>query len=398
MVRVLYIVYWGALEPLGQSLVLPAVMKLAQDEIDLTLVTFEKPEDLANITEAERVRRIFLEHNITWIPLKYHKTPKIPATLFDISAGVANGLRKRLRKRFDIVHGRTFIGGLISLIFSRLSGAKFIYHTEGFYPEEQVDCGVWTTEARAFKAAKKLDDAMYARADGIIALSDKARRIIESKPEISRRGAPVIVVPSCVDLERFKISEGKPNFSGVVKLAYIGSVGGRYLLDKIGRFTAAAKTVNSNVELQIYSRTSRELIAETLSKSGLSNESWQLAALAYREVPDFLSRHHAGFSFLENGLSDGGSPTKVGEYWALGLPVITTPDIGDTEDIIRREKVGVIVEAHDDEAYLKAFRELKLLLADSELSSRCRQAAEKHYNLDTACKDQKDLYKRLSGK
>jgi hypothetical protein len=41
MPRVLYISYWGALEQLGQSLVVPAVKKLANMGVEMTLVTFE---------------------------------------------------------------------------------------------------------------------------------------------------------------------------------------------------------------------------------------------------------------------------------------------------------------------------------------------------------------------
>ncbi len=42
--RILYLVYWGAGEPLGQALVLPSVKRLAQLGARITLVTFEKPE------------------------------------------------------------------------------------------------------------------------------------------------------------------------------------------------------------------------------------------------------------------------------------------------------------------------------------------------------------------
>jgi hypothetical protein len=44
--RVLYLVYWGAGEPLGQALVLPSVRRLAELGAKVTLVTFEKIEDL----------------------------------------------------------------------------------------------------------------------------------------------------------------------------------------------------------------------------------------------------------------------------------------------------------------------------------------------------------------
>ena len=115
VIKVLYISYWGALEQLGQSLVVPAVKKLANMGAEITIITFEKPQDLARTEEVARVRQMFSEDNIEWIPLKYHKDPKIPATLFDITNGIVLGILKRLRKRYDIIHARTFIGGLIGL-------------------------------------------------------------------------------------------------------------------------------------------------------------------------------------------------------------------------------------------------------------------------------------------
>ena len=111
MPRVLYISYWGALEQLGQSLVVPAVKRLARMGARLTLITFEKPHDLARADEMRRVREMFAEDRIDWLPLKYHKDPKIPATLFDMTHGIARGLQKRLTRRFDIVHARTYPGG-----------------------------------------------------------------------------------------------------------------------------------------------------------------------------------------------------------------------------------------------------------------------------------------------
>ncbi|MFV0388975.1 MAG: glycosyltransferase, partial [Pyrinomonadaceae bacterium] len=171
MPRVLYVSYWGALEQLGQSLVVPAVKKLAQMGVDMTLVTFEKPHDLARTDEMERVRSLFEEDKIEWIPLKYHKG--IRATPFDISNGILHGISKRVQKKYDIVHARTYIGGLIGLLLAPLIGAKFVYHNEGFYPDEQVDGGFWGLNSRQHKVAKYLENKMYKRADAIISLSHR---------------------------------------------------------------------------------------------------------------------------------------------------------------------------------------------------------------------------------
>jgi hypothetical protein len=195
MPKVLYITYWGALEQLGQSLVVPAVKKLAQMGAQMMLITFEKPADLAKEDEMRRVRAMFDEDKIEWIPLQYHKDPKIPATLFDITHGVVRSLQKRLTKKFDIVHARTYIGGLIGLPLAPLIGAKFVYHNEGFYPDEQVDGGFWAKDSRSHRVAKNLENKMYARADGVIALSYRARAEIERLPEVARKKTPVISSP-----------------------------------------------------------------------------------------------------------------------------------------------------------------------------------------------------------
>jgi glycosyltransferase involved in cell wall biosynthesis len=101
---------------------------------------------------------------------------------------------------------------------------------------------------------------------------------------------------------------------------------------------------------------------------------------------------------LAPGISQhGGSPTKVGEYWAAGLPVVVTPGIGDTEEIIRRERVGVVVSEFSGEAYDHALSELLNLLEDPYLPGRCRAAAEKHYSLETACERLQELYSALIG-
>jgi glycosyltransferase involved in cell wall biosynthesis len=395
--RVLYVVYWGAAEPLGQSLVLPAVKRLAASGAKLTLLTFEKHDDLARHSAMARIRASLDGYGIEWIPLRYHKRPKVPATLYDILRGVASGVVARLRTRPDIIHARTFIGGLIGLTLAPLVGARWIYHNEGFYPDEQVDGGVWKKGSRTHRIASFFEQQMYARADGIITMSHRGKCIIELSPAVQRKGSPVIVVPSCVDLDAFRRSQpGASTRSGALRLAYVGSVGGRYLLDKVGRFVEIASREFDSVHLQVLTRAEPSLVASMLSAGGLADEKWSVDSVPHDAVPTQLANQDAGLFFLSQGLSEHGcSPTKIGEYWAMGLPVVTTPNVSDIDDIIRRERVGVIVSEDSDFAYRRAAVELRSLLADKELRNRCRRAAEMHYALEPACDRQLTLYHEL---
>ncbi|SRR6266404_1466207 len=397
---VLYIVYWGAAEPLGQSLVLPSVKRLARLGADLTLVTFEKPSDLERKDLIAQIRADLDRHSVRWIPLRYHKRPRVPATGFDLLQGCVRSVVSQLGAKPDIVHSRTFVGGLMGLAIASVLPSKLIYHNEGFYPDEQVDAGVWKANSTPHRVAKNLERKIYSKADAIIAMSHRGKRVIEEIPAVYRKETPVIVVPSCVDLNHFQSRQPKLRAGqDAMRFVYSGSIGGRYNLDQAARFVAAASSEIGNAHLRVLTRQDAALVASMLRRSGLNGDSWSTEAVPYSAMPAMLAGQDAGLLFLSQGLSEHGcSPTKIGEYWAMGLPVVTTPNVSDTDEIIRREQVGVIVRENSDVAFRSAARELRSLLEDEELPARCRRAAERHYALEPACDRQFRLYGELSSK
>lgn len=396
-VRVLYIAYWGALEPLGQSLVVPAVLRLAHLGVSLTLITFEKPADLANAEPVRKQREVFANGGVDWHPLRYHKTPKWPATALDGALAVLKALRLRLRGRLDVIHARTFVAGPMGYVIARLLGARFVYHNEGFYPDEQVDGGVWKEGSRVHRLARGLEAFLYDHADGLIALSDRAREILVARPKVQAAKTPAIVVPSAVDLAVFRPAALVRQPNSAISLVYLGSVGLRYRLDDAGHFVAAMRKLRPDTTLTVVSRADRTVVESMLDTSGLPREAWTVKALAHSEVPAELQRHDAGLFFLTEGLSEHGcSPTKIGEYWACGLPVVTTPNVSDTDAIVRNLRVGVVVRSQEAGAFERAAEELVDLLGDRELRTRCREAAENAYSLESSCLRQLNLYAQLT--
>jgi glycosyltransferase involved in cell wall biosynthesis len=395
--RVLYIVYWGALEPLGQSLVAPAVLRLAQLGVSLTLITFEKPADLANAAAVGKQREAFASGGVDWHPLRYHKTPKWPATALDGVLAVLKALQLRLGGRFDVIHARTFVAGPMGYVIARLLGARFVYHNEGFYPDEQVDGGVWKEGSRVHRLARGIEAFLYDHADGLIALSDRAREILVARPGVQAAKTPAIVVPSAVDLAAFQPAAAVRELPAAISLVYLGSVGLRYRLDDAGRFVAAMRKVRPDTTLTVVSRADRALVESMLDNARLPREAWTLMELAHSDVPAELLRHDAGLFFLTEGLSEHGcSPTKIGEYWACGLPVVTSPNVSDTDAIVRDQRVGVVVLSGVAGDFDRAAAELVDLLGDRELKKRCRQAAERSYSLPAACERLTRLYSAIT--
>lgn len=380
---------------MGQSLILPALYKLSEMGSEITFISFDKPHDLDNKSEYERVMKEMRHYNVDWFPMRYHKKPRIPATLFDISHGVTRGILERLKKKPDVIHARCFVGGLIGMSLSKITRTKWVYHNEGFYPDEQVDGKFWKQNSWEHRTAKNLEIRMYSHANGVISLSNRAKKVISKIPAVAKKNTPVVVVPSVVDLERFSLRENSPS-NDHLNLVYVGSMGGRYMTTEMARFVEIARqelNTDTNLHFQILSRMPKEEAISWIKPTGLPAEAWSIKSVPYIEMPQNLTPYHAGMLFLRQGISEHGcSPTKFGEYLARGLPLIITPNISDTDDIIRKENVGVVVEQHTDDAYRKALVEFKELLKDPKLGQRCRKTAETYFALEPACERQLQLY------
>lgn len=395
--RILYVVYWGAAEPLGQALVLPAVERLQTLGAQVTLVTFDKIADLADRAGIDAIQRRLENLGVEWISRRYHRRPHLPAKLLDLGVGVVACLLAA-RTETDVVQARTFFGGVMVWLVAPLLRAKIVYHAEGFYPEEMVDGGAWPAGSIRYRLARWIEDRVYRRANAVIVLSNAAKDRIDALFSASGSAKAVVVVPSVVDLARFRAQPAKKP-GDPIRLVYSGSIGYRYVFDRAARFAAIMEEELKQVSLRILTRTDVSVVAGILNGSGLSPESWSVASVPFAEVPAELSAADAGLCFgTQRGSETGGSPTKVGEYWASGLPVVVTPNVGDVDAIVRAERVGVVVEGVTEDAYRRAARGLKELLCDPGLPERCRKAAERHYALEPACQTQMELYKSLIGR
>src|SRR3989338_1072994 len=119
----LYITYDGLLDPLGRSQVLPYILGLNQRGWRLIVLSFEKPE--------QRRRQAFQElwtvlaaRGIEWQPLRYHKTPAVIATSYDVLQGFVVAILLIWICRIRFVHARSYVASVIALGAKQLTGCK----------------------------------------------------------------------------------------------------------------------------------------------------------------------------------------------------------------------------------------------------------------------------------
>lgn len=375
-----YVTYWSLRDPLCQSQSLPVVRDQARRGRRMGLVTFEAPGwALAPPEQAEQAAALARE-GIRWLPLRYHKRPRLLATLYDVGRGVLRCARLVRREGARLVHARATVPGAIGYWATRLTGARFLNDADGPLSDEYADAGLWRRGSLAYRLARWSEESCLVAADAVAVLTELRRREVEGR---TRHGAAVL--PCAVDMDRFRRDEAagarlraELGLAGRV-LVYVGKSGGWYLTEPMLDFAKAAEAALGPVSLLVLTGDPPERFAVPAAARGLR---CVVRRAAPEEVPAFLSAAEAGLSFRSTAPSQrAASPIKNGEYLACGLPVVTTPGAGDSSEMVERRRVGLVVGALAAPDYERVATRLAALLGEPDIRERCRKAAREELGL-----------------
>ncbi len=391
MIRALYITYDGLSDPLGQSQILPYLKRLAKNRtVHWTILSFEKDISADVIVSIEKE---LSSSGIEWLKTPYHRAIPFISKVYDLISGIVKVFRSG--RRYDVIHARSYVAAFLSIFFKKKYRSKFIFDMRGFWPEERVDGGLWKKNGILFKISKFSEKRFLKSAEHVVVLTEKAKKEL-------MRGArypipkAVSVIPTCVDTERFNPSARAKEIRPY-SFCYSGSVGTWYCLPEMIEFISFLRGKNLPATLHFIinefslKNISSQIYSMIHLKDFLSLESSSYDALALK-----LGQFQFGFYFIRPCYSKTSScPTKLAEFLAMGMPVITNRGIGDCDQWIEKEGLGVLVDDFTPQAYLKAFKDMETLLKDPEVMGRCVRFVKKNLSLETAATRYEEIYQRL---
>lgn len=404
--RVLYISYNGMLDPLGQSQVLPYLRELAARGIRFTLLSFERAKAFEADGEnkcSELRARLAAEH-IEWHWLRYHQSPSLPATIFDVLAGTRYAAQLVKRNRIEMVHARAQIAATIALRLKQRFGLKMIFDVRGLMAEEYVDAGHWRKNNIPYRLTKTMEGRALAAADGVVTLTVKIWPVLKSWPGIAERNVIHEVVPCCADLELFRFSEEdrerrrkELEVGDRFLVVYSGSIDGWYLTEEMADFFAEFLRQNRAAHFLWLIPAGHERVQNLMKERDIPSEHFTIRGVTSQEVASYLSASDAGLAFIKPCFSKlASSPTKTAEYLACGLPLIINAGIGDSDSLVTEEKAGVLIHDLDQSGYATAALEIDRLAGLPDTRRRMREIAVRLFNLRTVGIDRyARLYERV---
>lgn len=393
--RTAYVSHDGMLEPLGESQVVAYLEGLARRwEVDL--FSFEKPVDFADPNRLAQMRQRLASAGIRWHPLRYHRQPGVLATSYDIMR-CAMMLAGQLRIRgISIVHARGYVSSLISRMAIRGERCRFLFDMRGFWADEKVDGGQWRRNSWLYWITKRAERSFLRRADAVVLLT---RAGLNALPQLDAPLAPGVkpaVISTCTDLNFFFPKSRRRAGQGPRTIGLSGTISNWYLRSEMLSCLALLQRRWPQARILAVSREEESLLRRDAAAAGIDPARFLIRRANFREMPDWLNEMDLGLFFIRRCFSKTGSAaTKLGEFLACGVPVVINDGIGDSGEIVRNERVGLVLAEPATAELDRRCSELEALLADPATSARCRQAAERHFNLQDGICSYNGIYEEL---
>lgn len=399
MTSVLYISYTGLLDPLGESQVLQYVRELNRSHM-MTLLTFEKPDNLGKSDAVAAMEQKCREAGITWHRRIWHKTPSLAATAWDVQWGSREAIRIARETKAEIVHCRSYVGTLIGLRVKRATGAKLIFDMRGFWADERADTGRWSRNGIPYRLVKRIERSLFLNADHVVSLTRAGVREFEQFDYLADNPPPSSVIPTCTNLSLFSPN---PDRGGPFTIGYVGSVGGWYLFDQVAQAVARLFAKDPEARFLVINKGGHDTIRRDLAAAGVDQSRCEIRACAYDEVGGQIARMHAGIFFILPAWSKRAScPTRMGEFLGSGVPCLANGGVGDVAEDLQGSGTGVVMPQAGDGRVDMAGIDLALdqivaLSRQAGIADTCRATAEALFSLEGGVAEYDRIYRRLSG-
>jgi len=386
--NLLFISYWGINEGLSQSTVIPNVKILSQNKSvnKVVLVTIErgklpKPEYISDKTE--HIPILSKSNSIPYFGkiLDFITIPKTInkfCTTFQINKIIARGAP----------------GGALAYKISKKTGIP--YFVESFEPHADYmkDSGVWKKWNLKYIFQKKWEKKQCQTASGIMTVSEGFTNILNDR---SIQELEIMTVPCAVDVSEFKFNptdrfriRKELGIEKNQKIAiYVGKFGGLYIDKNELNILVPMFRYFPDLHLIILTSNPKNEIEKKLSSYMDPEHRLYIFNVPHNDVPMYLSASDFAISLVKPFASARfTSPIKHGEYWANGLPVLMTEEIGDERNFLEKEKGGVLFNEHN---LMSSLKKLQKILDDPDHRKKIPELARKYRSFDKV----KQAYERM---
>jgi glycosyltransferase involved in cell wall biosynthesis len=377
--NIMFVSYWGIEEGLTASTVIPHLRILNDiEEVDaIFFYTIERGPAHAEITLPQKVRHIPLKSSTKYLS-KISDFIRFPRIM----------QKAVIKHQVQLMFCRGAPAGALGYLVHRLTRVEYV--VESFEPHAlyMAESGVWHKWGLRFHFQRYWEARQMETARYLLPVSHTM------KSNLLKRGVPVekiFVMPCAVNTNHFVFSvEHRRSIRQLLHIPdecivgiYVGKFGGLYYDKEAFEIFHEAMKFFQNFRIIILTPNDKTEITDKMARARIPEDAYHVLKTAHDEVPAFLSAADLAFGFFKPSPSiKFSSAIKIGEYWAVGLPVFIPEGIGDDSAIVENEKLGTLFRLS---GLNEAFKQMQALLQQdrNQLRHKIRNLAFQHRSFST---------------
>ena len=234
---------------------------------------------------------------------------------------------------------------------------------------------------------------------GIVVLDESGFLFL--KQNFKRLKAEIKVIPTCTDIKKFPILDkvSKNKTLDCYRFVFLGGARFPYRPDLALIFIKRLLENNINCKIDFINERDQDYIKKLCNDLNFPFKNYNIFSLPQKEVSAHLVKYHSGLIFNSSGRwRKMSSPTKLGEYLAAGLHIISLSGIEVINRLSKKQpnSFDVLEEINFKENLTeKKLEEIIKKISNPFLSINARKLAKDYFDISIANNQYKDLYNRL---
>lgn len=396
----LYLTADGLMEALGFSQVVRVIEALAARGWRYEVISLEKPNDLGNEKKRRFVEARLAAAGIRWkaLPWSVGGTPR--AALDNESALVGAAMRRVARGDVAAIHARAYHSAVAALCCELAYRVPFLFDTRSYWFDERIEEGRWFTTPLRLGVARGIEYQLFNRARAVVSLTELQSEDVRAGAFGARDPASAICIPTCADFDDFVrrpveacaaiAPEVRARLAGRRVLGIVGSINRSYLVDETFALVREVMRLDPRTHLLVLSAQRDEYLTR-LKTAGVPADSVTVVSAEHHAMPQWLSVIDWAPLLLRpaSRAKRASMPTKLAEFFAMGIRPIHFGCNTDVGDWVRRVGTGLSLESVDSAALVKAAE--AIVRAPAVDLAAGRKIAQTHFSLRSGV----DRYDRL---
>jgi glycosyltransferase involved in cell wall biosynthesis len=402
MATALYLTQDGITDHIGQAQIAPYLIGLARSGHSIHIVSAEKPGREEAIA---RYVSLFDAVGIRWTRVRYANRPPLVSSFWTMRLMWRAAVKVAAAERPDLVHCRSYLPLGVASRLKRRFGMAYLADFRDFW----ADVGIETKRFKfVFRWFLRREPKVLGNADHVVTLTDRAADLLIARHPhvVGGNRAHYTVIPCCADfalfdpakVDRDKVAERRRGLGiaeGATLLLYLGSLGADYLLAEMMALFRELRAVRPDAIFLFLANNGRELVEAEADRLGIPREALRFTSADRRDIPQYIALADLSAVFIRPTLSKAGcSPTKLGELFAMNVPIIANTGYGDIDRIVSPERNGSVVVPDFRPETLRAA--VETVLASKAVDAGIR-AASGEFSLEEGVRRYDSIYRKLAG-